>query len=83
MISFIWVLIMLSGTAAFVVEDFVPNAPDSDKEMRQQCPLCDSTKKLKDMRDHVGYHILLRLRGGKECGLLNPVRLSHSTALPR
>lgn len=64
-----------SGTAAFVVEDFVLDAPDPDKDTRHQCPLCNSVKKLKDMRDHVGRHVLLDSRGVEECDLLKPVSL--------
>lgn len=67
-------LIMSLETIAFVVEDFTPNAPDPDKEMKQQCPLCNDVTKLKHLRDHVGRHILLCSYGVKEHDLLNAVR---------
>ncbi|KAF9642030.1 hypothetical protein BDM02DRAFT_3194047 [Thelephora ganbajun] len=62
-----------SGVAAFVVEGFVPDAPNPSKEVKEQCPLCNAPKKLKEMRDHVGCHILLRSRGIEECDLLKTV----------
>lgn len=61
------------GAATFVVEDFKPDAPDPDKEMKQQCPLCNELRKLKEMRDHVGHHILLHSRGGEDARLLKTV----------
>jgi hypothetical protein len=67
-------LMSFSGTEAFVVEGFAPDAPgpDVDKETKQQCPLCNVPKKLKEMRDHVGRHILLSSRGVEE-HLVKPV----------
>ena len=43
--------------------------PSPDPEAKQQCPLCSGLKKLKDMRDHVGRHILLHSRGVEEAQL--------------
>ena len=72
------------GTAAFVVEDFAPNMPDVDrgKELERNCPLCNEPKKLKDMRGHVGQHILLRSRGAEEYDLVNPVSLPSLWFIP-
>lgn len=66
------------GMAAFIIEDFKPNAPDTnlDREAKRQCPLCNDLKKLKEMRGHVGHHIMLRSRGGKED------HLSKTASLP-
>lgn len=66
-----------SGTPAFIVEDFAPNMPnvDPDEGTKQQCPLCNKSRKLKEMRDHVGRHILLRSRGIEEDNLVKTVSL--------
>ena len=74
-------LTMSLGTAAFVVEDFAPKAPDLDpgKETKQECPLCTKQKKPQDMWGHVGGHILLHSRGVEEGGLVNPVSFFPSS----
>lgn len=66
-------LIIRLGTPAFVIQDFTPDAPNPDKEMKQPCLLCDEPKKLADMRNHVGHHILLHSHDAGEGDLLKTV----------
>jgi len=68
---------MSPGTPAFIVEDLVLATPNTDlgKESKQQCPLCNEPKKLKDMRGHVGRHIMLHSRGITEERLVKTVNI--------
>ena len=63
--------------AAFVVEVLTSNPPNTalDKESKQRCPLCREEKKLKELRGHVGQHILSRSLGFEEEDLMVKVRL--------
>jgi len=56
----IGMLTILTGMAAFAIEAIKPKPPNSNlgKETKQQCPLCRGEKKLKELRGHVGLHIL-------------------------
>jgi len=65
---------MATGAAAFATEVLAPELPNTglDKESKQCCPLCHEEKKLKELRGHIGLHILWcllgvdeRLEGGK------------------
>ena len=62
------VLMIPTGTVAFVVEVIRSKSPNMDlnKEAKQHCPLCHEEKKLKELRGHVGQHILWRSLGIKE-----------------
>ena len=77
-------LMTSSGTPAFVVEDFVLSTPnvDPDKEIKQQCPLCNEPKKLKEMRGHVGRHILLHLHGIEDVRRVTKVSLPRLSLIP-
>ena len=66
-------LIIRLGTPAFVIQDFTPDASNPDKEMKQLCLLCDKPKKLADMRNHIGHHILLHSHDAGEGDLLKTV----------
>ena len=72
------------GAAAFIVEGAKLDAPDTDpnKETEQQYPLCNREKKLREMRGHVGRHILSHSRGTGEHDLLKPVGLPFQWLMP-
>jgi len=59
---------ILIGMAAFVVEIIGSTSPNMDpgKETKQRCPLCHEEKKLKELRGHIGLHILWRSFGVEE-----------------
>ena len=63
-----------TGLAAFVAEVNTPESPnmDLDKEAKQHCPLCNEEKKLRELRGHIGLHILWCLFGVEE-DLMNKV----------
>jgi len=75
----LWIraLTVLQGTPAFIVEDLALATPSTDlgKDSPQQCPLCNEPKKLKEMRGHVGRHIMLHSRGVSEEHLMKLVSL--------
>lgn len=58
---------MYSGMDAFTIDHVAltpPNAPDPN--ITQGCPLCNNKMKLKQLRGHIGRHILFHLRGMEE-----------------